>query len=90
MRHRMEKHRSLELKKRNLKLKGKNTSVRLEEAFWLVIDGWAKERAIRWEKLVADALEKCPSEINRSSWLRVWCLGLMMAHLRRAREQIRT
>jgi len=50
------------------------TTLKLESAFWLVIDMLAAQTGRTWSEWVATELTGKPDGIGAASWLRVRCL----------------
>lgn len=53
----------------------KRTTIRLEPAFWLAIDGLAAANGTHWRELVRKMLAAKPEGQAATSWLRVCCLN---------------
>ena len=71
------------LEKRTLVLDGNETSIRLEKAFWKVIEVYARNTNRSWRTIVVAALKNRPDPgQNAASWLRVTCVQILGRWLR--------
>ena len=68
---------------RAVRVHGHVTSIRLEAAYWALLEEMARHRGTTLARMVAtlrdEALERCGDTVNLSSYLRVSCLHHLMA-----------
>lgn len=68
---------------RAVRVHGHVTSIRLEAAYWALLEEMARQKGTTLARMVAalrdEALERCGDTVNLSSYLRVSCLHHLLA-----------
>ena len=78
---------------RAVRVHGHVTSIRLEAAYWTLLEDMARQKGTTLARVVAalrdEALERCGDTVNLSSFLRVSCLHYLLARNRPDRAHMR-
>ena len=70
---------------RILQRKGIRRAIRLEAAFWVQLEDCAREEGASLSLFVFDLLDRAGTGINRTAWLRTYCVQWLRHRLMRAR-----
>ena len=70
---------------RILQRDGRRRAIRLEEAFWVQLEDCAREEGVALSRFVFDLLDRAGEAVNRTAWLRTYCVQWLRHRLMRAR-----